>query len=53
MGLLTYTEKTLNIYVGGGLIEVISLIAIIVKYLFKDNISLSLNSILEKNKKNK
>lgn len=53
LGILNYTEKTLNIYIGGGLLEIISLVAIIVKYLFKDNISLSLNNILEKNKKNK
>lgn len=53
LGKLTYTETVLNIYIGGGLIELISLVTIIVKYLFKDNISSTLNSILEKNKKDK
>lgn len=53
LGKLNYPESILKLYVGGGLLEIISLVAIIVKYLFKDNISLSLNSILEKNKKNK
>lgn len=50
---LAYEESTLRLYIGGGLLEIVSLVAIIVKYLFKDNVSMSLNSILEKNKKDK
>ena len=50
---LNYSENTFNIYVTGGLIEIVSLVVIIVKYLFKDNISGSLNNILEKNKTDK
>lgn len=53
LGILNYSEKILEIYIGGGLIEIVSLVSIIVKYLFQDNISVSLNNILEKNKKDK
>lgn len=50
---LNFSETTLNFFTTGAVIEVISLIAIIVRYLFQDNISKSLNSILEHNKKGK
>lgn len=50
---LKYSEKTFNVYVTGGIIEIISLVAIIVKYLFKDNITETLKNVLEKNKKDK
>lgn len=53
LGKLKYTENTLNLYVVGGLIEIISLVAIIVKHLFKDNISNTLKNMLEKNRKDK
>ena len=49
-GVLKFNDSTLNIYVGGSIIEVIALIKIIVQYLFKDNISQSIDSILDKNK---
>lgn len=48
--ILKFNDSTFNIYVGGSIIEVIALIKIIVQYLFKDNISQSIDSILEKNK---
>ena len=50
---LKFSEITLDLYVGGGIIEVIATIKIIVSYLFKDNITESLKNILEKNKSNK
>ena len=51
LNILAFTETTLNVFVTGGLIEVIALITIIVKYLFNDNITESLNNILKNNKK--
>lgn len=51
--ILTYNTTTLNIYITGGIIEVVALIKIIVSYLFKDNMTESLKSILEKNKTDK
>lgn len=53
LNILVYEYNTINIYVTGGLIEIISLVAIVVRYLFKDNISKPLRDILEKNKKDK
>lgn len=50
---LSYDANTFNIYVMSGVVEIISLITIIVKYLFKDNITEALNNVLEKNKKDK
>lgn len=51
--ILRYDATTLNIYITGGIIEVVALIKIIVSYLFKDNMTESLKSILEKNKTDK
>lgn len=50
---IKYNENTINLYVTGGIIEIISLVAVIINYLFKDNISKSLNNVLEKNRTNK
>ena len=50
---LKFSEVTLDLYIGGGILEVIATIKIIVSYLFKDNITESLKNILEKNKSNK
>ncbi len=50
---LKYDATTLNVYIAGGIIEVVALIKIIVSYLFKDNMTESLKSILEKNKADK
>lgn len=52
-GKLSYNTTTLNIYITGGIVEVVALIKIIVSYLFKDNMTESLKSILEKNKTDK
>ncbi len=46
---LHYSDATLNIYVTAGIAEVFVLIRVIVKYLFKDNISGLLNTIIENN----
>lgn len=48
--IIKYSNQTFDIFITGALIEVIALVAIIVRYLFKDNISESLKNILEKNK---
>ena len=49
MGTLKYSEVTLNIFITGGIAEVFILIRTIIKYLFTDKISESLNIILGKN----
>lgn len=49
-----FDSSTLNLYVTGGIIEIIALIKIIISYLFQDNLTESLKSILDKiDKKNK
>lgn len=48
---LNYSDSTLNIYISGGIAEVFVLVRVIVKYLFKDNLTSSLNIILENNNK--
>lgn len=57
LNILQYSDSTLNIFITGGIAEVFLLVRTIVKYLFKDNITESLNIILknnnpEENKKN-
>lgn len=47
--ILEYSDSTFNIFVTGGIAEVFILIRVIVNYLFKDNLSNSLNIILENN----
>lgn len=49
--LLNYSDSTLNIYISGGIAEVFILVRVIVKYLFKDNLTSPLNIILENNNK--
>lgn len=46
---LYYSDTTLNIYVTAGIAEVFVLTRVIVKYLFTDNISGALNTIIENN----
>lgn len=46
---LHYSDTTLNIYVTAGIAEVFVLTRVIVKYLFTDNISGALNTIIENN----
>lgn len=48
-GVLSYSETTFNIFITGGILEVFVLVRVIVKYLFKDNLTNALNIILEKN----
>ncbi len=52
-GILHFESTTLNIFITGGVVEVIALIKIIVSYLFKDNVTEALKNVLEKNKMNK
>ena len=52
-GILQYSERSLNIFISGSVIEIISLITIVTKHLFSDQLSQSLKDILEKNKVNK
>lgn len=49
LSILNYADSTFNIFVTGGLAEVFVLIKLIVKYLFKDNLTDALNIILENN----
>ena len=49
--LLTYSDTTFNIFISGGIAEVFILVRVIVKYLFKDNLTNALNTILESNNK--
>ncbi len=48
-GVLTYSETTFNIFITGGIAEVFVLVRVIVKYLFKDNLTNALNTILRTN----
>lgn len=50
-GILKYSDSTFNIFVSGGIAEVFILVRVIVKYLFKDNLTNALNIILENNNK--
>lgn len=51
--ILNYSDSTFNIFVSGGIAEVFVLVRVIVKYLFKDNLTNALNIILENNNKTK
>lgn len=44
-----YSDTTFNIFITGGIAEIFVLVRIIVKYLFKDNLTNALNIILENN----
>lgn len=48
-GVLSYSDSTFNIFITGGLAEIFILVRVIVKYLFKDNLTNALNIILENN----
>ena len=50
-GVLIYSDSTFNIFITGGIAEVFVLVRVIVKYLFKDNLTSALNIILENNNK--
>ena len=45
-GVLKYKDSTLNIFVTGGIAEIYVLIRVIVKYLFKDNLTETLKIII-------
>ena len=47
--IIKYSDSTLNIFITGGIAEIFFLVRTIVKYLFRDNITDSLNIILERN----
>lgn len=49
IGILNFTDTTFNIFITGGIAEIYVLVRVIVKYLFKDNLTESLNIILENN----
>lgn len=49
-GILKYSDFTLQLFTGATIIEFLTIINIIVKYLFQDNIGKTLKDILEKNK---
>lgn len=51
INIINCSDISFNIFISGALIEVIALVTIVVKYLFKDNISEALKNILEKNRK--
>lgn len=50
-GRLEYSEMTFNLFITGGIAEIYVLVKVIVKYLFKDNLTNALNIILENNNK--
>ncbi len=47
VNVLNYSDTAFNIFVTGGIAEVFLLIRTIVKYLFKDNLTQPLNTVLE------
>ncbi len=51
INILNYSDTAFNIFVTGGIAEVFILIRTIVKYLFKDNLTQPLNTILESSNK--
>lgn len=50
LNILKYSENIFQLFLVGTLGEIIALVTVIVKYLFKDNITKALDNILEKNK---
>lgn len=48
-GVLSYSDSTFNLFITGGIAEIFVLVRVIVKYLFKDNLTNALNIILENN----
>lgn len=51
-GIIIVSDVSLNLFVGGGLLEIVGLVTIIVKYLFNDNTAESLRIISRINKFN-
>ena len=52
-GILNYKDSTLNIFISGGIAEIYVLVRVIVKYLFKDNLTETLKIIISTNNTNK
>ncbi len=50
LNILEYSENVFQLFLVGTLGEIIALVTVIVKYLFKDNITKALDNILEKNR---
>lgn len=50
---LTYTDATFNLFITGGIAEVFVLVRLIVKYLFKDNLTEALKIIITTNNNKK
>ncbi len=50
---LKYSDIAFNLFITGGIAEVFVLVRVIVKYLFKDNLTNALNIILENNNKSR
>lgn len=54
LNVIKYSDAVFNVFISGSLIEIFGLVMVIVKYLFKDNLSESLQIILKSaNFKNK
>lgn len=52
--IIKYSDQVFNVFISGSLIEIFGLVMVVVKYLFKDNLSESLQIILKSaNFKNK
>lgn len=49
LNILDYSDATFNLFITGGIAEIFVLVRVIVKYLFKDNLTNALNIILENN----
>ena len=49
LNILNYSDSTFNLFITGGIAEVFVLVRVIVKYLFKDNLTKALKIILENN----
>ncbi len=50
-GKLNYSDSTFNIFISGGIAEIFVLVRLIVKYLFKDNLTEALKIIITMNNK--
>nr|DAJ23386.1 MAG TPA: hypothetical protein [Caudoviricetes sp.] len=51
LGKLNYSDSTFNIFISGGIAEIFVLVRLIVKYLFKDNLTEALKIIITMNNK--
>ena len=49
LNILNYSDSSFNLFITGGIAEIFVLVRVIVKYLFKDNLTNALNIILRNN----